>query len=420
MLKSAADMTQGRKKKRWAILALVAGLGFVVMIILASRGQAPAVTVVKIARQDLNAAVTSNGKVEPISPTIAHAEFPAFVSRVYAAEGQSVHRGQVILSLDSTDIRSQLAQAEGDLLAAQTSLRDARSGGPPDQVAELEGNLQQAEVEVADLERNHKALADLVAKQAATRDELAQNEGELTKARAKLQSLQEQKQALAEKARIGAQSAALRISQQQDTIRSLRAKMKSATVIAPVDGTLYSLPVRAGDYVETGQVLAEMADLRNVRVRAFVDEPDLGWLETGQGVEVTWDARPGQIWTGETTQIPKQVVPRESRSVGEVLCSVNNDSRELLPNVNVEVRIMVRERKDALVVPRAAVAYDKKGQRYVFVYNDGRVRRRNITVGIASASDYEVLSGLGFEESVALPSDVRLRNGMDVRAMELH
>ncbi len=405
-------------KKGWAILALAAGLALVVMIILASRGQDPVVTVVSVGHQDLNAVVTSNGKVEPISPTIARAEFPAFVEQVRASEGQSVRRGEVILKLDSADIRGQLAQAQGDLLAAQTDLRNARAGGPPDQVAELDGQLQEAKVEVANFERNHKALVGLVAKQAATQDELAQNEANLTKARAKLQSVQERREALTEKASVSGQSAALRVSQEQDAIRALKEKLKSATVIAPVDGTLYSLPVRSGDYVQTGQVLAEMADLRHVRVRAFVDEPDLGWLEPSQSVEVTWDAKSGQVWTGQTTQIPKQVVPRESRSVGEVLCSVDNSTRELLPNVNVEVRISVRERKDALVVPRAAVSYDKKGQRYVYVFDDGKVRRRNITVGIASASNYEVLSGLTLDERVALPANVRLKNGMDVRVAE--
>lgn len=411
-------MAQKKKKKRWAILALAAGLAAVVMIILASRGEAPIVTLATVTHQDLNAAVTSNGKVEPISPTVARAGFPAFVGQVFATAGQLVRRGEVILKLDSADIQSQLAQARGELLAAQTLLRNAQAGGPPDQVAELQGDLQQAQVEVANLERNHKALEGLVAKQAATQDELAQNEVDLTKARAKLQALQERKQALAESAVVSAQSAQLQISQQSDAIRSLEDKLKSATVISPVDATLYSLPVRAGDYVETGQVLAEMADLRKVRVRAFVDEPDLGWLETGQSVTVTWDAKPAQTWTGQTTQIPKQVVPRESRSVGEVLCSVDNSRGELLPNVNVEVNIMVRERKDALVVPRAAVSYDKKGQRYVFVYVDGKIHRRNITVGIASAANYEVLSGLDAGESVALPANVRLRNGMDVRAAE--
>lgn len=401
-------------------MALVLGIGLAVIVtlILASRGQDPTVTVVQTERQDLNAVVTSNGKVEPISPTIARAGYPAFVSRVFATEGQSVRRGEVVLRLDSSDIQSQLAQARNALLAAQTELRNAHAGGPPAQVAELEGDLQEAKVEVTNLERDRKALAALVAKQAATQDELAQNEANLAKARAKLQSLEQRKQALADSASVSGQSAELTISQERDAIRSLEDKLKSATVVSPVDGTLYSLPVRAGDYVQTGQVLAEMADLRHVRVRAFVDEPDLGWLEDGQSVEVAWDARPGEVWMGTTTQIPKQVVPRESRSVGEVLCSVNNRSRELLPNVNVEVRITVRERRDALVVPRAAVSYDKKGQRYVYIFSDGKVHRRNINVGIASASNYEVLSGLMLGEKVALPANVRLRNGMSVKTAE--
>ena len=414
----AAVMAQSKGKKRWAILALVVGLAVIVTIIVASRREAPSVTIITIGRQDLNAIVTSNGKVEPISPTIAIAQYPTFVDRVLATAGQHVRAGEVILKLDSADIRSQLAQARAALLAAQTALRNAQAGGPPSQVAELEGELQQAQVEVANLERNHKALVALVAKQAATLDELAQNEADLAKARAKLESLQQRKQALQASAQVSGQSAALQISEERDTIRSLEDKVKSATVVAPVDGTLYSLPVRAGDYVQTGKVLAEMADLRHVRVRAFVDEPDIGWLETGQSVDVTWDAKPGEVWTGQTTQIPKEVVPRESRTVGEVLCSVNNSEGELLPNVNVEVRILVRERKDALVVPRAAVAYDKRGQRYVYVYNDGKVYRRNITVGIASASNYEVLKGLHLGEQVALPTNVRLRNKMDVNVAE--
>ncbi|HUJ33014.1 MAG TPA: efflux RND transporter periplasmic adaptor subunit [Candidatus Acidoferrum sp.] len=411
-------MAQNSKKK-WVVLTLAAGLAVVVLVVLASRGQAPSVTIVKIGREDLNATVTSNGKVEPIAPTVARAGFPTFVDHVYATEGQPVHRGQLILTLSAADIKSQLAQTEAQLLTAQADLRNARAGGPPDQVAELQGDLQQATVEVQNLERTHKALEDLVAKQAATQDELAQNEANLTKARAKLEALNQKKQALAQTASVTAGSAGLRVSESQDQARALREKVRSATVVAPTDGTLYSLPVRAGDYVQIGQVLAEMADLKHVRVRAFVDEPDLGWLESGQGVQVTWDAKPGRTWSGQTQQIPKQVVPRESRSVGEVLCSVDNGNLELLPNVNVEVRITVRERKDALVVPRAAVRYDK-GQHYVFVFDGDKVHRRNISVGIASVSNYEVLSGLTPNDRVALPGELTLTNGMDVRAAEVN
>jgi HlyD family secretion protein len=407
-----------RNKKKSVILGLAAGLVLIVVVVLASRSQGPVLGVVKIAREDLSAVVTSNGKVEPIAPDIAIAEFPAFVERVRAVEGQNVRRGEEILELATADLRSALAQARVQLLAARTDLRNARAGGRPEELAELDGDLQQEQVEVKNLERTHKALVDLVGKQAATQDELAQNEADLTKARAKLQSLQEKKQALAEKAGVDAESAGLRIKQAQDEVQALEAKLKSATVVSPVDGTLYSLPVRAGEYVQVGQVLAEMADLRRVRVRAFVDEPDLGWLAEGQDVQVTWDAKPGRTWMGQTQQIPKQVVARQSRSVGEVLCSIDNSSLDLLPNVNVEVKIRVRQRRDALVVPRAAVGYDKKGQHYVFVFDGEKVHRRDISVGIASASNYEVLSGVELGERVALPAGLALRDGLEIRGVE--
>jgi HlyD family secretion protein len=409
-------MAQNNRRRN--ILVGVVVLAVVGIAILSTHKRAPAVPVVQITRENLSVNVTSNGKVEPISPDIARAQFPSFVTKVLAVEGQSVHRGQLILTLDSTDVRSQLAQAQADLLAAQTDLRNARAGGPPDQVAQLNGDLKAAKVEVENLERTQKALANLVAVHAATQEELAQNQANLEKALAHQQALEKRKDALEQSAAVNSESYGLRVSQAQDQVKSLEDKVRSATVVAKIDGTLYSLPVRAGDYVKVGDTLAEMADLRHVRVRAFVDEPDLGALEPNQAVEVTWDAKPNRTWTGHTEQIPKQVVARGMRSVGEVLCSVDNNQLELLPNVNVQVRILVRQREDTLVVPRGAV-HENGGEHYVFLVNDDdTVHRRDISVGIANASLYEVLSGLTTEDRVALPEDGELRDGMKVRPTE--
>ena len=403
--------------RRKTIILVVAAIAVLVIAVLALRKKAPLVSVVDVAREDLSATVTSNGKVEPIAPAIAHAEFATFVARVNATEGQAVRRGQMILTLDAADIRSQLAQARADLLAAQTELRNARAGGPPDQVAQLEGDLQAARVQVANLARTSKELEELVAKQAATQDELAQSQASLAKARANLQALEARKQDLSQRSAGIVESAALRVSQEQEHVESLEGKVRSATVTAPLDGTLYSLPVNPGDYVKVGDTLAEMADLRHVRARAFVDEPDLGALEPKQDVEVTWDAKPGRIWTGQTEQVPKQVVPRGMRSVGEVLCSIDNAKLELLPNVNVEVRILVHERHGVVVVPREAVREDG-GRHYVFLVAGDKLRRRDISVGIGSASKYEVVSGLAVSDRVALQREQQLRDGMEIRPLE--
>jgi len=407
-----------KRKRTQTIVIVVAALVALVIAARILRGQAPVVPVVDVTREDLNVSITSNGKVEPIDATVARTEFPTFVDKVMATEGQSVRRGQTILTLDAADIRSQLAQARAGLLAAQNDLRNARAGGPPEEVAQLQGDLQAAHVQVANLERNEEALKELVAKQAATQDELAQTQSSLAKARANLQGLEAKKKDLDARASETVESATLRVNQAQELVDSLAEKARSATVIAPTDGTLYSLPVRAGDYVKVGDTLAEMADLRHIRVRAFVDEPDLGLLEPNQTVEITWDAKPGRMWTGQTEESPKQVVARGLRSVGEVLCSVDNSKIELLPNTNVQVKILVRERRGALVVPRAAVREGDKGQRYVWVFDGNRVRRRDISVGVASASKYEVLSGLAPDDRVAEPADEVLKEGMEIRPGE--
>jgi HlyD family secretion protein len=374
---------------------------------------------VQVAREDLSATISSNGKVEPISPDVAHAEFPTFIDKVTAVEGQAVHRSQVILTLDAADVRSQLAQARADLLSTQNDLRNAHAGGPPDQVAQLDGDIAAAGLQAKNLETSEQALEGLVAKHAATQDELAQAQESLAKARANLQALQAKKQDLTSRNAAIVHGAELRVSQAQEQVQSLEEKVASATVTAPTDGTLYSLPVHAGDYVKVGDTLAEMADLSRVRVRAFVDEPDIGSLDPGQKVSVTWDAKPGRTWTGHTEEVPKQVVARGMRSVGEVLCSIDNDRLELLPNTNVQVQIMVRDRHGVLVVPRAAVLGDTN-QHYEFVFGDDKVHRRDISVGVASTYKYEVVSGLTDSDRVAVgePGARALRDGMEVRVEE--
>ena len=162
-------------KRKWIIAIIAIALVIVLALLLTGRGHGPRVQVAAVTREDLTSAITSNGKVEPVAPMTARAEFATFVTEVKAPEGQAVHRGQVILVLDDADIRAQLSQARANLLAAKTDLQNGRTGGPPDEVAQLQGDLANAQTQVANLERSQQALQGLLAKQAATQDEVAQN-----------------------------------------------------------------------------------------------------------------------------------------------------------------------------------------------------------------------------------------------------
>lgn len=409
-----------KRNKRWVIPGAVAALIVIVLIFLATPGRGPKVPVISVGRGNISEVKTGNGKVEPISPVIARAQFPAFVQKIAAAEGQPVHRGELILSLGDADIQSELARTKADLLAAQSDLDHARSGGPPDQRAQLDADLQSARLEEVNRSRSLQEEQSLLKAKAATVDDVAQAQAALVKAQGNVSALEEKRKAMQQSAATAVKGDTLRVTQDTAAIQSLQHKVDSAHVTSPIDGTLYSLDVHAGDYVQTGDVLARMANLKHVRIRADFDEPDLGQIGPNQDVKVAWDAKPGLTWTGRTEVAPKQVVKLGDRNVGEVLCSVDNDQLQLLPGANVEVQITVKQSSAPLVIPRAAIQYDRhdSAQRFVWIVSGNQVQRRNISLGIASATQYEVLAGLKPGEQVAVPGQRELHEGMTIRPTE--
>jgi len=414
-----------RLRNRILLFLVLAGVVAFVLVQLSGRQPAAKIAAVVPVRANLVSSITSNGKVEPISPYVIRAQLDTFVERVLAVEGQQVKKGQLLLELDVKDATALLAQARERLLRARNDLRNALAGGRPDDAAKVSGDLAKALAERDRLQRNHDALVKLLAQQAATKEELEANELQLKNAQTEVSRLTAVKQEFERNTKLDADRSALQVQQAQNEVAALEEKVTNGHITAPANGTLYSFPVRQGDFVKVGDLLAEIADLHKVRVRAFIDEPDLGGLEPNEPVRITWDALPNRSWQGLTEVIPKQVVPRGSRSVGELLCSVNNDQLELLPGINVNVRINSKERMNVLSIPRGAVEVDGN-KRYVFVVKDGELsvgqrtlEKREIQVGIADATNYEVKSGLSQDDWVALPGDVDLRDGMRVEITNL-
>jgi HlyD family secretion protein len=410
-----------RLRNRILIFLLAAVLLALILIKVSGRQPVAKISAVTPIRENIVASISSNGKVEPISPFVMRAQLDTFVEKIRVAEGQGVKKGQPLIDLNVKDAEAQLAQARSTLLQAQNNLTVAQSGGKSDAAAQAAGALATAIAQRDRLQRSRDALLRLIEQHAATKEELAANDLELTKAQSEVTRLTAAKQEFDRGVSLDANQAPLLVQQAQSEVAALEEKVRNGHISAPSDGTLYSLPVKTGDYVRVGDLLAEMANLRQVRVRAFIDEPELGALEPNEPVKITWDALPNRVWVGKTETIPKQVVARGSRSVGELLCTVDNDKLELLPNINVNVRINSKERDNVLAIPRGAVEADGT-RRFVYVVKPGdfskaKLEKREIHVGIADSTNYEVASGLQQGEMVALPGDFDLKDGLVVKIM---
>jgi HlyD family secretion protein len=408
-------MTSALGRRLWILvggaLVLIA-----LLVFLGGRGSTARVAVADVLRENVSSVVSTNGKVEPITPRSFRAGYPTFVDRVYVVEGQQVKRGEMLFSLDDTQVRADLAQARADLASQEEALTVAKAGGHASQVATATADLQKAQASRDQLRLDNESLSKLVAEKAATGEELAQNRLQLAQAESDVQSFAKVKQTLEQQAQLDQGRLALLVEHARATVNDLEGRLESAHGVAPFDGMLYSLPVRQGDFVKAGDLVAEMADLHKVRIRAFVDEPELGQIDVNQSVEILWDAHPDRVWNGRTEVLPKQVVTRGTRNVGELICSVSNDRLDLLPNTTVDVRIHISERPAALVVPRGAV-YIEGDKRFVFRVVDSRLHRTFIKVGIANPTKIEVLAGLSEGDVVALPGEASLKENLRIKAV---
>jgi HlyD family secretion protein len=408
-------MTPALGRKLWITVG-GALLLTALLVFLGGRRSTARVAVADVTRENLTSVVSTNGKVEPITPRSFRASYPTFVEHVYAVEGQQVKRGQAIFALDDTEVRGNLSGARADLATQEEALNVSKAGGYANQVAKAAADLQKAQANRDQLRHENESLTKLVAQKAATPDELQQNRMQLTQAEADVQSLGKVKQSLDQQAELDQGRVSLLVEHARANIRDLEERLQSAHGTSPFDGTLYSLPIRQGDFVKAGDLLAEVADLHQMRIRAFIDEPELGQIDVNQPVDILWDAHPGRIWNGKTEVLPKQVVTRGTRSVGELMCSVNNDRLDLLPNTSVDVRIHIGERPAALVVPRGAVNIEGD-KRFVFRVENGRLHRIYIKVGIANPTSIEVLSGLSEGDVVALPGEAALKDNLRINAL---
>jgi multidrug resistance efflux pump len=194
------------------------------------------------------------------------AQLDTFVKKIYVTEGQTVKKGQLLLELNVKEAAAQLAESRSKLLRAQEDLRAARAGGKADEAAKVASDLEKAEGERDRLQRNHDALARLAAGQAATKEDIAANDQALANASREVTRLVAVKQEFDNQARLAAERGELQVQQTLSEMAALEDKVNNGRIAAPEDGTLYSLPVRSGDYVKLGDLLAEMADLHKVRV----------------------------------------------------------------------------------------------------------------------------------------------------------
>jgi HlyD family secretion protein len=344
-----------------------------------------------------------SGNIEATTVEVSF-RIPGRIALRAVDEGMTVAAGQLVARLDNTDLSDEVRLREAELSAADAALRELAAGPRPQETARAEAEVRRAEAQLADLQAGARPQEIESARAALARaradEEKARKDSERTEsllarqlippqqndaaraalemaearrkeaeealalslagprkdqvelARAELAGARENLSLVKEGARREAiEQARARRKQAAEGLALARTRLSHATAHAPLGGIVLSRNAEAGEYVAAGTPVVTIADLRDVWLRAYVAETDIGKVKPGQRVVVTTDSWPGKRHEGRVSFIaseaeftPKSVqTPKERvKLVYRVKVTVANPEMELKPGMPADGLIETR------------------------------------------------------------------------------
>lgn len=318
----------------------------------------------------------------------------ARVREVRVSEGASVAAGDVLIRLDSEELRATLAQAQASERQAQARLSGLRSTGRlavQAQVTQAESVLVAAR---ADLQRTQ----GLVGQGFVSQSRLDEARRAVDVAQAQLDAARAQRDANADTGTDVAQAQA-QLALASAARQSAQVRLQEAEITAPARGRVLTRSVEPGQIVQPGRALLTLALAGPLQLVAQVDERYLEQLAPGQPARVLADAYPAQAFPAQVLSIAPVVDAQ--RGAIEVKFALPAPVPDFLrEDMTVSVEVETARREQALVVPVGALRSDASGRQTVWVAREGRVEARPVRLGLRTLASVEVIEGLSAGEAV--------------------
>ena len=394
-----------KKRRRWivagAVLVALIGCGFGIAAALRPNRQIDSSKLATVERGDLARSVVATGKIEPLTKVEVKSKASGIVEKIFSDYGDRVKQGQVLVELDKEQLRARVAEARANLQAAEAAVESAQ--------ATFERNVVEAQgPDVPFLksaaERQRKLGAEglvslAVADEAEKAYQLALNK--------QLSAQRNVAVSRAEVARANAQ-----VAQMRAALDNAEEDLRNSTIVSPMDGLVLSRDVEVGDAVSSILILGSQAtnimtlgDVSEVYVKGKVDEADISKVYMGQPARISLESLKDKKFMGKVTKISPLGVEKDNVTTFEVRVSIQNPTGELKANMSANAEIILEEKHKVLMVPEAAVIYDKDRHTFLETPDPGsKTGRRKLSakLGISNGVKTELLEGLKEGQQVIL------------------
>ena len=202
-----------------------------------------------------------------------------------------------------------------------------------------------------------------------------------------------------------------------NTLRQAQMAMEYATVTAPISGTVTMVNANVGSYATASAPMFEIANVDTLEITAGINEQNVSRIHIGQEVLLKINSVSDEWFPGTITEISK-VMNSQTKSY-PITIAMNNKDDALVAGMYAEVKVVVDQADDVLVIPVDAIVY-KEAQPVAFiVQEDGTVKETALTLGINDGDYYVVTKGLKAGDQIVIKGNGNLVEGEAVSVITL-
>jgi HlyD family secretion protein len=330
--------------------------------------------------------------VAAVSPTL-FAPAAGTVSFTVKA-GDSVAQDQVLATVDSPELNTQLKQEQATLDSLSVDVRRQRIEGRK-QKLEAQKEVALAQVTLDAATREMQRADHAWDKGAISQVDHLRAKDNLKNAQIAFEHAQQDAALKGDGLDFEQQARELTLKRQELRVTELQRLVDGLSIRAPVAGMVGSVAVADKTAVATNQGLLTVVDLTRLEVDVQIPETYADDLGLGMGAEVRIG---GGTAAGELSAISPEII--QNQVTGRVRFA-QTQPEGLRQNQRVNVRIVIDQRADTLMVARGPFM-DTGGGRVAYVLREGTAEKRAIEIGATSVSDVEIVKGLALGETVVI------------------
>ncbi len=383
--------------------------------------QKPVFKTSEILHGDLLIKISATGIVEPNFKVEVKSKASGEVLSFPFEEGDHVKKGALLLQLDKSDEKRNVAKARTELASSSAKLKKAETALLL-QKTKYDSDIKSSQSEIETALANLKESEDKLKRQSELFGKKFVSQESLDRAKTLFKVNQEklvQAQTRHQAAKDSIHDITMKKNEielvQSEVIRSgiamaeVEERLDETEIFAPIDGVIIEKLVEEGQIIASGisnvsggTAIATIADMSRLFIIADIDETDIGSVKIGHAVQITADAFPNEVFKGKITRIAPQGVIDNSITIFKAKIEVQGTGKTLLkPMMSANIDIVTRQIKDTVYVTRAGIRKDEEGEFAVILKNDQPEKVR-VKTGIKNPIHVQIISGLNPDDEVIL------------------